>query len=467
MQRIPAESPAAESIAVEEVVVACIQQRLRIYATLDDYRVDLQRFLRIAQHKHAQLVVFPELAGIMLAPPLLHNHRITMLKYADLSTRRRASWQQRTVGRMAKWGATFLQLNVFDEVAHWPDLVDAWPHYCKLFGGLAREFGITLVAPSTYLPDPADRVLRNIAGVFGENGDLLGYQAKVMLHGQDQAFVQPGSDWPVIPTRVGKLGLMLGHDVLLPEVGRLLAYKGAEILIAQGACRDMALYHKMRASILAHTQENQLFAAASFLVGHALSNPQAENPFVGKSAILAPQTLTPRFNGVLVEMGNPRSEGVLSTNWNFAPLKALWAMSDSPLRKQLSFQQIGAAVAALYASLQAISIVNLVAPLPANREQDEAKTQLLPAREPVLQLDDLLINNTVTRRWPLAKLDYTSFVRIQETPDMPPLLQTPLAQPTHQTGNVANTNQENHPTLSNAEDETEEMDALPGDVEES
>ncbi len=461
------EGIAAESAAVEEVVVACIQQRLRIYANLDDYRIDLRRFLRIAQHKHAQLVIFPELAGIMLAPPLLHNHRITMLKYADLSTRRRASsWQQRTMSRVAKWGATFLQIDLFDEVAHWPGVADVWQQYCDLFGGLAREFGITVVAPSTYLPDPVDQVIRNIAGVFGENGDLLGYQAKVMLHGQDKSFVQPGSDWQVIPTRVGAVGLMLGNDMLFPEVGRLLAYKGAEVLIAQGACPDMALYHKMRAGIATCTQDNQLFAAASFLVGQMLFNQPEDNCFVGKSAIFAPQALTPRFNGVLVEMGNPRSEGVLSASWNLASLKTAWETSAPPMRRE-SFQHASATVDALYASLQAMRVDNTAAALPANREQDEAKTHLLPAREPVLQLDDLLINNTVTRRWPLVKLDYTSFVRTQGTPDMPPLLQTPLTQPGQQTGNIRNTNQENYLSPSNAEDETEEMDALPGDTTES
>lgn len=52
----------------EEVVVACVQrERLRIYATWPNTG-SIYNTLRIAQHKHAQLVVFPELAGIMSAP---------------------------------------------------------------------------------------------------------------------------------------------------------------------------------------------------------------------------------------------------------------------------------------------------------------------------------------------------------------------------------------------------------------
>ena len=133
MEELPAEAMTAEGKNdaagdQEEVVVACVQQRLRIYANLVEYRVDLQRFLRIAQHKHAQLVVFPELAGMMLAPPLLRSQRLAMLKYADRSTRRHTSWPQRTVGRVARWGAAVLRLNLFEEVAPRFRVLQSWQH---------------------------------------------------------------------------------------------------------------------------------------------------------------------------------------------------------------------------------------------------------------------------------------------------------------------------------------------------
>ncbi|MBX3013195.1 MAG: hypothetical protein KF832_16875 [Caldilineaceae bacterium] len=448
--------------AYDDVVVACIQQRLRIYATLAEYRTDLQRFLRIAQHKQAQLVVFPELAGIMLAPPLLRSYRLAMLKSADLSTRRRASWSQRTVGRMAKWGTQFLQLDLFDEIARWLGVVDGWQHYCDLFGGLAREFQVVLVAPSAYLPDPTDGVIRNIAGVFGSSGALLGYQAKVMLHEQDRPFAQPGVDWQVIPTPVGTLGLMLGSDVLLPEVGRLLAYKGADMVVAQGACRDLNFYHKLRAGLWASVQENHLFAAANFLVGRTTFHRHENDLFVGRSAILAPPALTLRANGVLVEMGNPRSEGVLSANWNFAALKGVWEMSDLPAHKALPFKQLSTMIASLYSRLQTISNSTGAAEPATTAASDEATTPLLPVQEPVLQLDELAITNTITRRWPLTKLDYPLLVRTEGT-ELPSRLQPPLAPSAQQVIEVIKPAPESYIPSSIAEDETEEMDALGGD----
>lgn len=469
MEELPAEAMTAEGTTdateqQEEVVVACVQQRLRIYANLVEYRLDLQRFLRIAQHKHAQLVVFPELAGIMLAPPLLRSQRLAMLKYADRSTRRHASWQQRTMGRMAKWGASVLRLNLFDEVVPRFGVMQSWQHYCDLFGGLAREFHITLVAPSAYLPDPTDQAIRNISAVFSESGDLLGYQAKVMLHEQDRVFAQPGLDWQAIPTKVGTVGLLLGNDMLSPEVSRLLAYKGVDILIAQGACRDMALYYRLRTALQTQVQELQLVAATSFLVGQTTFKTHADELFVGKSAILAPQALTPRGNGVLVEMGSPRSEGVLSASWKLASLKEVWGMSEPPIRKEFPLKQLGTVIANLYARLQAKSAGDSqTAPSVANA-QDEAKTQFVSPREVVLYLDDLPITNTITRRWPLAKLEYPAATRTESTVEMPLLFQSPLVQSSAQAVEVIRPEPENFTLSSIAEDETEEMDALPGDT---
>ncbi len=43
---------------MDRLIVACVQERMRVFARLEDYRHELQRFLRIAQYKHASLVIF-------------------------------------------------------------------------------------------------------------------------------------------------------------------------------------------------------------------------------------------------------------------------------------------------------------------------------------------------------------------------------------------------------------------------
>lgn len=345
--------------------------------------------MRAAQNKNARLVVFPELAGMMLAVPLLADFRSGLLKRADRGRRRNASLWQRLNGSISDSMASMLRADLRNSVGGLLDVAaaDLWDVYVETYGELARTFGVTVVAPSAYVPDPLDGVVRNVAAVFGPGGDLVGAQAKVILHHEDESLVQAGTGWEVIPTEVGSLGLMVGGDVLFPEVGRLLASHGAEILIGMGACPDIALYNKLRSGMLARMQDNQLFGLVSFMVGDNQLGTDKRAPYVGKSAIFAPQELTPRYSGVLVEMGNQRSEGVLTAEWDFAALRNLWETSDTPLRRQLPTSQVNQLMASLYARVDSAEHLQLGG--------DTA--------EPVdtRSLDDLPVVASVTSRWPL------------------------------------------------------------------
>lgn len=138
-------------------------------------------------------------------------------------------------------------------------------------------------------------------------------------------------------------------------------------------------------------------------------------------------------------------------------------MSEPSARKEFPLKQIGAAIANLYARLQPKRSGAAITRLTPSYEQDEAKTQKVTLRDTILALDDLPITNTITRRWPLAKLNYPAFVRSEETASLPPLLQSPLL-PLPQPGSQAlQPVSDSYEGSSLAEDETEEMDALPGD----
>ncbi len=399
----------------------------------------------------------------MLVPPLLRDFRLALLKHSELGRRRRAPLWRRASGLLASRLAVYFAGQFTNTVASLLDVANAelWQTYCDLFAGLAREFQVTLVAPSAYLPDPADGITRNLTAVFSPAGELCGYQAKGVLHAQDKAIALPGVDWQIIPTPVGALGLMLGNDVLYPEVGRLLAYRGAEMLIAQGACPSLALYQKLRTGILARMQDNQLFAAASFLVGaNALEGVQQLH-YVGRSGLFAPQELTPRFNGVLVEMGSSESEGVLSAEWNFVALKQLWELSDTPVRKDLPFKQLGRILESLQARLQ--STPESIESSGGHPGSTPPPTKLLPSGETLLRLDELPITSTITRRWPPKKLDYATVSLIDAAADMPALAAAAHHRPSTQDPAARSVKEPATRTSSSlAEDETEEMDAVSG-----
>ncbi len=395
---------------MKTLVVACIQQKMRLPQTLDEYRDDLRRFMRAAENKRARLVVFPELAGVMVIPPLLGGFQANLLKRADLARRRQTGlWQKvggGVSGALAGWLNSDFRQMAGALLTTQPEMV--WDAYDGVFGELAREFDVTLVAPSAYLPDPLDGVLRNLAVVYGPGGERLGYQAKRVLHPEDEDLAQSGHEWNVIPTPVGQIGLMLGGDLLYPEVGRLLAYQGAELLVAQGAATDRVLYEKLRAGMLARMQDNQLFAAISFLVGHNEFSRRQRDPFVGRSSVLAPQELTPRASGILVEASNSRTESVLSAVWDFEALAELWETSDTPVRSHLPLDAVGPALAQLYKKMNQLPEgpeALLAAPEiqePEPRERlvaEEERIAVLKRTKSILSLDDLPVLASVTSYW--------------------------------------------------------------------
>ena len=395
---------------MKTLVVACIQQKMRLPQTLDEYRDDLRRFMRAAENKRARLVVFPELAGVMVIPPLLGGFQANLLKRADLARRRQTGlWQKVSggvSGALAGWLNSDFRQMAGALLTTQPEMV--WDAYDGVFGELAQEFDVTLVAPSAYLPDPLDGVLRNLAVVYGPGGERLGYQAKRVLHPEDEDLAQSGHEWNVIPTPVGQIGLMLGGDLLYPEVGRLLAYQGAELLVAQGAATDRVLYEKLRAGMLARMQDNQLFAAISFLVGHNEFSRRQRDPFVGRSSVLAPQELTPRASGILVEASNSRTESVLSAVWDFEALAELWETSDTPVRSHLPLDAVGPALAQLYKKMNQLpegpeallAAPEIQEPEPQERlVAEEERIAVLKRTKSILSLDDLPVLASVTSYW--------------------------------------------------------------------
>ncbi len=427
-------------MSIDRLVVACVQQRIRVPQSIAEYQEDLRRFLRIADSKKARLVVFPELAGMSMMLPLLAGFQAGLFKRAEAGRRRSATVSQRVTGALAQRVTTWLKADLRSTISGLLDVEGerVWRTYNEIFSGLAREFHLTLVAPSTYLPDPRDGVVRNISGVFGPNGALLGHQAKVMPQQEDVDIAKSGTHWDVIATETGLLGLMIGTDALFPEVGRVLAYQGAEVLIAQAACSHPATYNKLRAGILARMQDNQLFCVAAFAVGgNELAGTQ-NSPYIGKSAVFAPQELTPRYNGVLVEMGNQRSEGVLTAEWNFNALRELWDIAEAPMHRQPPGSQVTQILANLYQQLQSAPELPMlevkVDPLP--------QLTVKPSQpiEPVITLANLAITAAVTSPWPLPLSDVV------------PIAIPPVASILRD--NAAQT------MVHVSEDETDEMDAV-------
>ncbi|HKD35632.1 MAG TPA: carbon-nitrogen hydrolase family protein, partial [Pirellulales bacterium] len=96
------------------------------------------------------------------------------------------------------------------------------------FGKLAAEHKLHIVLS---LYEREGHLVYNTAVLLGEDGKLIGKYRKVCLpHGEVANGVDPGSDYSVFDTKIGKVGIMICYDGFFPEVARELSNRGAEII---------------------------------------------------------------------------------------------------------------------------------------------------------------------------------------------------------------------------------------------
>ena len=102
--------------------------------------------------------------------------------------------------------------------------------------GLARELKVHILAPA-YRRTPSGKV-ENCAYLIDDEGVLLGSAVKTHPVGDERIYLQRGNEYPVFNTKLGKIGIAICYDVCFPETSRILALKGAEVLLVPAAWRE-------------------------------------------------------------------------------------------------------------------------------------------------------------------------------------------------------------------------------------
>jgi predicted amidohydrolase len=336
---------------MDEFVTTCVQQQIRVFESHGEFRNDIQRFMRLAKIKESRLVIFPELSGLLLAPPLVPGLKRTLLRVAERQVKRKPSLIDRMVGRIANSATEALGGiggHIMDTFISRADtLRDA---YLTIFSETAREYEMHILGGSIYLPDARDGQIHNTAYLFGPTGEVIGQQSKITLGFADTLFCKPATTGlQVFDTDFGKLGILIGQDVLFPESGRILSALGAIAVAHLVAAPGLGTFSKLRTALAARLQENLLLGAQSCLVGKNIVSPKNEkNDYVGKSAILAPPEMTTRFSGLLGEVGSTVTDGVISAAWDLKGLYELRSTIDIPSHEPLRNEVLRRQMQALY-----------------------------------------------------------------------------------------------------------------------
>lgn len=99
-------------------------------------------------------------------------------------------------------------------------------------GEAAKKNGFYLVGAVMDPPDPPQGFKSHSLGyVISPEGKLVGKAAAIHATREGRPWIVPGGRPNVIETELGALGVVVGYDIFQPEVARILALKGAEVLI--------------------------------------------------------------------------------------------------------------------------------------------------------------------------------------------------------------------------------------------
>src|SRR5256886_8897989 len=156
----------------------------------------------------------------------------------------------------------------------------------------ARTHGITLVGGSIAERREGREKLSNTSVAFGPDGEMLGAYRKIHMfdveveglvyreseaqEGGDEPVVVRGEDWPI--------GLTVCYDLRFPELYRILALEGAELVTVPSHFTLYTGKDHWHVLLRARAVENQNYVAAAAQIGETVPG----KPSYGRSLIVDP-----------------------------------------------------------------------------------------------------------------------------------------------------------------------------------
>jgi deaminated glutathione amidase len=156
----------------------------------------------------------------------------------------------------------------------------------------ARSHGITLVGGSITERREGRGKLSNTSLVFDPDGELVGVYRKIHLFDvevgghvyRESEVEEPGEEPFVVRGEGWPIGLTVCYDVRFPELYRILALEGAELVTVPSHFTLATGRDHWHVLIRARAIENQYFVAAAAQVGETLPG----RPSYGRSLIVDP-----------------------------------------------------------------------------------------------------------------------------------------------------------------------------------
>lgn len=165
-------------------------------------------------------------------------------------------------------------------------LAEYTPRYLELFTDLALRYHVNIVGGSNFAVE--NGTLYNVAYLFRRDGSI-GKQYKIHVTPAEWRWwgVTGGDKVEVFDTDCGRIAIQICYDVEFPELSRIAAKKGAQILFVPFNTDERFGYLRVRNCAMARCIENHVYAVLSGCVGNL---PQVANADIhyAQSGIFTP-----------------------------------------------------------------------------------------------------------------------------------------------------------------------------------
>ncbi|MDH3225284.1 MAG: carbon-nitrogen hydrolase family protein, partial [Gemmatimonadota bacterium] len=276
---------------VRKIRVCAAQYQMRPIKTWDEFEHQVDFFVSTAEQYHCHFLLFPELFTVQL---------------------------------FSSFGA---DLSPTEAIARLADLTD---DYRRMFVERAKRSGLYIIGGSH--PVRYGDETRNVAHLFTPTGGVH-TQDKLHVTPNERAEygISPGSGIRLFETSHARIAIVVCYDVEFPELCRLLALAGAEVMFVPFSTDERRAYMRVRYSAQARAVENVVYTVLSGNVGNL---PQVDNFLInyGQAAICTPSDF-PFPTDAIAGYADSSSETVVISDLDLVVLEEVREMgSVRPIR---------------------------------------------------------------------------------------------------------------------------------------
>ncbi len=262
------------------VRLGLIQWQMRLYKDLDEVMQQVEYFVDAVSAYRADFALFPEFFNAPL-----------MSKYNYLS-------EPEAIRKLATYT---------EEIV-------------KRFSELSITYNINIITGS--MPEIVDNELYNAGYLCKRDGGIERFEKLHVTPDETKVWgLQGGNEIKTFETDCGKIGILVCYDIEFPEVSRLLAKEGMDILFVPFLTDTQNGYSRVRNCAQARAIENECYVAIAGSVGNL---PKVRNMDIqyAQSMVFTPCDFSFPTNGVKAE-ATPNTEMILIADVDLDLLREL------------------------------------------------------------------------------------------------------------------------------------------------